>query len=353
MNNHININPQSTRLITSTTSQTFIAPKLFSAKRLINTKKMSQEEWLEVRKQGIGSSDCAAACGLNPYMSMLELWMIKTGRIQQNIEDESEGHAPLYWGKRLEPLVAEYYSMHTNYKVRRVNAVLQHPEADKHFMLANLDYSVVGDADVQILECKTAGEHGAKLWRDGVPLYVLCQVQHQLAVTGKKAAHICVLICGHETRIFKVTRSESVIQHIIHAERHFWECVENDIPPDADASESAAKALQLLYPEHVPLSTTDLSEDEQANQQFEQLIQARHQIETGQETFDLLKHQLQAKMQQAERATFKTGSVTWKKSKDSIGLDSKALLKQYPEYLNRFPQSKQGSRRFNIYTNDD
>ena len=194
-------------------------PKLTHPKRVVETKNLSQAEWLEVRRQGIGSSDCAAACGLNPYMSMLELWMIKTGRIQQSIEDESEGHAPLYWGKRLEPLVAEYYSMHTNYKVRRVNAVLQHPEPDKHFMLANLDYSVVGDADVQILECKTAGEYGAKLWRDGVPLYVLCQVQHQLAVTGKKAAHICVLICGHETRIFKVTRSESVIQHIINAER--------------------------------------------------------------------------------------------------------------------------------------
>jgi len=122
-------------------------------KRLAETKTMSQAEWLNVRKQGIGSSDCAAACGLNPYMSMLELWMIKTGRIQQNIEDVSEGQAPLYWGKRLEPLVAEYYSMHTNYKVRRVNAVLQHPDPDKHFMLANLDYSVVGDADVQILEC--------------------------------------------------------------------------------------------------------------------------------------------------------------------------------------------------------
>ncbi|MDI1225334.1 MULTISPECIES: YqaJ viral recombinase family protein [Acinetobacter] len=334
-------------------SQAFIAPKLFTAKRLVNTKHMSQAEWLEIRRQGIGSSDCAAACGLNPYMSMLELWMIKTGRIQQNIEDESTGHAPLYWGKQLEPLVAEYYSMHTNNKVRRVNAVLQHPDPDKHFMLANLDYSVVGSDEVQVLECKTAGEYGAKLWRDGVPLYVLCQVQHQLAVTGKKAAHICVLICGHETRIFKVTRSESVIQHIIHAERHFWECVEKDTPPDADASESAAKALQQLYPENVPLSITDLSEDEQANQQFEQLIQARHQIETGQEIFDLLKHQLQAKMQEAERATFKTGSVTWKKSKDSISLDSKALLKQYPEYLNQFSQNKQGSRRFNIYTNDD
>lgn len=328
-------------------------PKLFTAKRFVDTRKLSQAEWLEIRRQGIGSSDCAAACGLNPYMSMLELWMIKTGRVKQSIEDESEGLAPLYWGKQLEPLVAQYYSMHTNYKVRRVNAVLQHRDPDKNFMLANLDYSVVGDADVQILECKTAGEYGAKLWRDGVPLYVLCQVQHQLAVTGKKAAHICVLICGHETRIFKVTRSESVIQHIINAERHFWDCVEKDIPPDADASRSAAKALQQLYPEHIPLSTEDLSGDATANQQFEQLIQARNQVEKHQQQFDQLKHQLQAQMQEAERAVFQAGSVTWKKAKDSISLDSKALLKLHPEMLTQFPKSKQGTRRFNIYTQDD
>ena len=332
-------------------SKPFNAPKLFTAKRLVNTKNMTQSDWLEVRRQGIGSSDCAAACGLNPYMSMLELWMIKTGRVKQSIEDESSGVSPLYWGKQLEPLVAEYYSMHTNNKVRRINAVLQHPDPDKHFMLANLDYSVVGSNEVQILECKTAGEYGAKLWRDGVPLYVLCQVQHQLAVTGKRAAHVCVLICGHETKIFKVTRSESVIKHIINAERYFWECVEKDTPPEADASESAAKALQLLYPEHVPLSTTDLSEDEQANQQFEQLIRVRNQVEKHQEQFDLLKHQLQAKMQEAERATFKTGSVTWKKSKDSVSLDSKALLKLHSELLEQFPMTRAGSRRFQIYSN--
>ncbi len=338
---------------TSLNAKPFLPVKLATAKRLVSTKQLSQIEWLEVRKQGIGSSDCAAACGLNPYMSMLELWMIKTGRIQQSIEDESTGHAPLYWGKQLEPLVAEYYSMHTNHKVRRVNAVLQHPDPDKHFMLANLDYSVLGDADVQILECKTSGEYGAKLWRDGVPLYVLCQIQHQLAVTGKQAAHVCVLICGHETRIFKVTRSESVIEHIVSAERYFWQCVEKDTPPSVDASESAAKALQLLYPEHIPLMTTDLSNDDEANQQFTQLIQQRNLLAQHQEQFDLLKHQLQLKVQDAERATFKEGSITWKKSKDSIGLNSKALLKQHPEYLEQFPNAKTGSRRFNIYCHDD
>ena len=320
-----------------------------SAKRLVNTKDMAYQDWLEVRKQGIGSSDAATACGLNPYMSMLELWLIKTGRQTQSIEDESSGIAPLYWGKQLEPLVAEYYSMHTNNKVRRVNAVLQHPDPDKHFMLANLDYSVVGSDEVQILECKTAGEHGAKLWRDGVPLYVLCQVQHQLAVTGKQAAHVCVLICGHETKIFKVTRSESVIEHIVQAERLFWECVENDVPPAVDASESAAKALQQLYPEHTPLSCVDLTEVELANELFDQLIKEKQQIEQHQSQFDLLKHRVQALMQEHERAVFQQGSVTWKKSKDSISLDIKSLLQHQPELIQQYPLQKAGSRRFNIY----
>jgi putative phage-type endonuclease len=187
---------------------------------------MNYQQWLEVRKQGIGSSDAATACGLNPYMSMLELWMIKTGRMQQNIEDESAGYAPLYWGKQLEPLVAEYYSMHTNHKVRRVNAVLQHPDEDKHFMLANLDYAVVGNEEVQILECKTVGNM-AQNYGEMVYHCMYCvKYNINLAVTGKQAAHICALICGHETKIFKVTRNETVIQHIINAERHFWQCVE-------------------------------------------------------------------------------------------------------------------------------
>lgn len=67
-----------------------------TAKRLANTKQLNYQQWLEVRKQGIGSSDTTTAYGLNPYISMLELWMIKTYRMQQRIEDESAGYALLY-----------------------------------------------------------------------------------------------------------------------------------------------------------------------------------------------------------------------------------------------------------------
>lgn len=47
-----------------------------------------------------------------------------------------------------------------------------------------------------------------------------------------------------------------------------------------------------------------------------------------------------------------TGLLMWKKSKDLIGLDAKALLLQHFEYLSQFSQTKQGSRRFQIYAND-
>lgn len=142
---------------------------------------------------------------------------------------------------------------------------------------------MVGSDEVQILECKTAGEHGAKLWRDGVPLYVLCQVQHQLAVTGKQAAHVCVLICGHETKIFKVTRSESVIEHIINAERYFGNVLNRIYRHQWMQVNQAAKAIQLLYPVHIPLSVEDLSHNEQANTMFDQLIKMKATIQQEQD----------------------------------------------------------------------
>jgi hypothetical protein len=39
-------------------------------------------------------------------------------------------------------------------------------------------------------------------------------------------------------------------------------------------------------------------------------------------------------MQEHERAVFQQGSVTWKKSKDSISLDTKSLLQHQPELIN-------------------
>lgn len=188
-----------------------------AALRLVSTKDLARDDWLEVRRTGIGSSDAATAVGLNPYQSQLELWLHKTGKADLlPAVDPNDDTSPMFWGTLLEPIVAAHYTKRTGNKVRRVNAVLQHP---KHpWMLANVDREVVGSSEVQILECKTAGIHGARLWKDGVPEYVQLQVMHQLAVTGYKAADVAVLIGGQELRIFRIERDEALIARLIEME---------------------------------------------------------------------------------------------------------------------------------------
>ena len=43
-------------------------------------KEMTHEDWLKLRKTGIGGSDAAALCGLNPFASAIHVFQDKTRR---------------------------------------------------------------------------------------------------------------------------------------------------------------------------------------------------------------------------------------------------------------------------------
>ncbi len=314
------------------------------ALRLVKTNTITRDDWLEVRKHGIGSSDAAAAVGLNPYKSQLTLWLEKTGRDADLPKpDPDDTTAPVYWGTLLEPIVAASYTKQTGRKVRKVNAVLQHP--DIPWMLANIDREVVGSPDVQILECKTAGEFGARLWRDGVPEYVQLQVQHQLAVTGKQAADVAVLLCGQALKVYRIERDDGLITRLITLQERFWHYVTTDTPPPVDGSDSAATALQCLYPRDNG-ARLDFSRDSQMSALFTDLQDARFQIEKYTLLEEQFKQQIQQAMGEASHATFETGAVSWKRSKDGTMLDSKKLQADYPELAAKYSQPRPGSRRF-------
>ena len=284
------------------------------ALRLVKTNDLSREDWLEVRKNGIGSSDAAAAVGLNPYKSQLELWMEKTGRDAGLPKpDPNDDASPMYWGTLLEVFVAAHYTKKSGNRIRKVNAVLQHPE--HAWMLANLDREVTGATDVQILECKTAGMNGSKLWREGVPEYVQLQVLHQLAVTGKQTADVAVLICGNEFKIYRIERDETMIARLIDLEAKFWNYVESDTAPPADGSDSAATALQALYPQDDG-EILDLSDDVGMCAAFADLISVRASMAEQEKLEATLKQSIQQRMGNASKAVFEGGEVSWKRSKD-------------------------------------
>jgi len=327
-----------------TNEETARAAKNRPALRLVKTQALPREQWLEVRQSGVGSSDAAAAVGLNPYRSALELWMDKTGRAdalpQIDPHDES---SPMYWGTLLEPIVAAHYTKRTGRRVRRLNAVLQHPQHP--WMLANIDREVLGCADVQLLECKTAGLNGARLWKDGVPEYVQLQVMHQLAVTGKQAADVAVLICGQELQIHRIERDEALIEQLIALERRFWTFVESDTPPPADGSDSADLALRCLYPRDSG-TVLDWSTDLEMSAVFSDLLAVRQVLERHEQLQAQLKQRIQQRMGDASRVLFESGEISWKRSKDAQSLDGVKLLKERPEIWQDYAATKPGSRRF-------
>jgi putative phage-type endonuclease len=318
------------------------------ALRLVSTKQLPREDWLAVRKQGIGSSDAAAAVGLNPYKSQLELWMEKTGRDESlpKLDPQNE-ESPAYWGNVLEPIVAWHYSKRSGNRVRRINAVLQHPDPKMPWMLANIDREVIGADDVQILECKTAGINGARLWKEGVPEYVQLQVMHQLAVTGKQAADVAVLLGGQHLEIHRIERDESMIARLIDLERLFWDYVVSDTPPPADGSDSAEAALRCLYPEDNG-QTLDFSQHTELASTYLELKSVRQSIAQQETREAQLKQVLQQAMGAATRVEFTEGYISWKKSKDSTMLDVEQMLKDKPYLQARYPKIKTGSRRFLI-----
>lgn len=323
-------------------------PRKGAALRLVSTKDMERDDWLEIRRTGIGSSDAAAAIGLNPYQSQLELWMQKAGKgALLPAVAPSDDTSPMFWGTLLEPIVAAHYTRRTGKKVRKVNAVLQHPEHS--WMLANVDREVVGADDVQILECKTAGIHGARLWRDGVPEYVQLQVMHQLAVTGHRAADVAVLIGGQELRIFRIERDETLMARLIALEKQFWDMVQQGIAPAGDGSDSSDKALRSLFPSDVG-DQVDLSEDQELNATFKELLQVRTDLDTVQKHEARLRQRIQMHMGEASKALFGSGgSVTWKRSKDGQSFNTSEFTQAHPTLAQRFMSPKPGSRRFCVY----
>lgn len=315
--------------------------KRSNAVRLVSTRNLSRAEWLSVRGGGIGSSDAAASVGISPYKSPLELWLEKTER--QAAPDLAANDA-VFWGTTLEHIIASVYAERTGVKVRRLNAVLQHPEYP--FMLANLDRVVQHPTDGNgVLEVKTAGVNSARFWEEGVPDSYQCQVLHQLAVTGKEWCDVAVLIGGQDFRVYRVIRDDAKIADLIQREAKFWQCVIDDVPPPVDGSESSSRALDSMYPSDKG-DVLDCTDDTGMNKLFSDYWAYRQQREGAEVQEELLKQQLQERLGLASGAVLGDARISWRKSKDSTTTDFKKLAEENPEWVKLYEIPKPGTRRF-------
>ena len=291
-----------------------------NAIRLASTLDMPREEWLAMRRKGIGGSDAGAILGLSPWASPLSVYCDKMGLTPERDDNEA-----MRQGRDFEEYVAQRFAEATGKAVRRCNFMLQHPEHS--FMVANVDRMIVGeDAG---LECKTTSVLSKVDYAAGdVPPQYYVQCQHYMAVTGCARWYLAILILNRGFYWFSIERDEREIEALTAAAGDFWrDHVMACVPPapiGLDADTDALKAAALPIDEGAVAQLYGLED---------KLIRIGS-LKTGISAMEaqkrLLEQEIQQGMGKAAIGEATGYTVKWGAHKRT-GVDTALLKKEFPD----------------------
>jgi putative phage-type endonuclease len=302
----------------------------------LSTKALPHDEWLALRRRGIGGSDAAKVLGISRWGGPLTVYMDKLGLLPPE-EEQSEA---AYWGTTLEEVVAREFTRRSGLRVRRKNAIVHHKNYP--WMIANVDREVVGTN--KGLECKTVSAYKADEWTgDEVPDAYYIQCQHYMAVMEWESCYIAALVGGQRFVFKEILRNDEEINFIIDAERLFWEDhVVPRIPPLAGLFDDAGE----LFPSQTG--------DDLETPTDEDLLVAREMYEIREKLKPLEdeKMRLEAylKTRIGERAGL-DGVATWKQAASRVAVDWEGLamsLNPSREQIEAHTAVKAGTRRFSF-----
>ena len=202
----------------------------------------NREEWLSKRIHSIGASEVAAAVGLSPFKSPLELWQEKTGRKEPK---DLSGNPFVQFGVRAEEhLRGLYLAEHPNLRGE------YHPydilyQTDIPYLTCTLDCELIDTTNDSkgILEIKTA-ETGKKKqleqWDNRIPDWYYAQILHQQIAAGIEYkfstlyAKLRLLNGNSYLREYDFSRDELANDRewLLDKAERFWWFVKNDkMPP--------------------------------------------------------------------------------------------------------------------------
>lgn len=299
---------------------------------------MPREEWLALRREGLGGSDAAAVAGLCPWRSPLAVWMEKSG-----LEPGEKTGENLLWGNLLEPVVRGEFQRRTGFKVQKCPYLLASPE--RPWMRANLDGLVREPGGLGVLEIKTTSSWMERHWEDGhVPDHYRLQVAHYLGVTGLSFCWVAALIGGQRLVLTRIDRDEALLHSLLEIERAFWEGhVLGKVPPDPGGTDADAEALKSLFPGGNEEEAVLSPETQTLVGQWER---AREEERAAEERRKEAENRLKALMGDHERARVGERTIRWS-TVESRRLDTKALQAAHPDICGQFTKTSV-ARRFEI-----
>ena len=297
---------------------------------LVKTAGMGREEWLRWRTKGIGGSDVSVIAGVNPFRSIFQLWLEKTGQVEPEETENDNTH----FGNVLEPVVKREFSKRTGLKVRAKRALLQSEEYP--FMLADLDGVIYENGKMNLFEAKTASAYKQEIWEKGIPEEYVLQVQHYMAVTGAEKTYLAALVGGNRFYWKVVRRDEQKIAEIIELEKAFWE--ENVLAGKAPVPDGSGATTDFLNEKYASSNGNTILLPEEALSLCRRYEELSGQLNELQDKKDAVSNQLKNFLKNNESGVIGEYRVTWKQV-TSMTFDKKRLEKEnhalYEEYLTK------------------
>ena len=300
---------------------------------------MPREQWLRLRKRGIGGSDAGVILGVSPYRSVLELYEDK---ISNELTDEPETEAT-YWGNLMEPIVREEFAKRSGLKVHVVPYLLQNKEYT--FMQANLDGMVHDPVYGKcIFEAKTSSAYKKEEWDRGIPDTYYAQLQHYMAVTGWNGAYIAALIGGNEFIYRFVPRDDQYIEDLIVKEEVFWEHVKLKQMPYADGAKTTGEYIKNAYP--IAKTDTVLELNEDSHKWLVQYYQSSSELKEVTRKKAEAENNLKQLVGSYESARIDNNVISWP-NVISQRLDTERLKLEQPDIYQAYLKESY-SRRFSV-----
>lgn len=297
---------------------------------LVKTAGMSREEWLRWRTKGIGGSDVSVIAGVNPFRSIFQLWLEKTGQVEPEETENDNTH----FGNVLEPVVKREFSKRTGLKVWAKRALLQSEEYP--FMLADLDGVIYENGKMNLFEAKTASAYKQEIWEKGIPEEYVLQVQHYMAVTGVEKTYLAALVGGNRFYWKVVRRDEQKIAEIIALEKAFWE--ENVLAGKEPVPDGSGATTDFLNEKYASSNGNTILLPEEALGLCRRYEELSGQLNELQDKKDAVSNQLKNFLKNNESGVIGEYRVTWKQV-TSTTFDKKRLEKEnqalYEEYLTK------------------
>lgn len=212
--------------------------------RLLLPADASREEWLAVRRGGIGGSEVAGILGLGgKYTGPRHVYEEKHGR------PTFKGNESAEIGSEIEPFLAQMFTKRTGIRTAEAPGTLVH--VDRPWMRVNVDrmtFERPGPAS-GVLELKSRSEYQADQWEDGaVPDAPALQCHWGMAVGGWDHGFVAALVGGNKYRWVRLERDEEMIEYLVDfCGRWFQRHVVEGIEPPPDGLEATADLLGKLW----------------------------------------------------------------------------------------------------------